>query len=53
MPYREIASTLEIPLGTVRSRIARGRALLRRRLCAYAEELGYSIELEEEGGAAA
>ena len=50
MPYREIAATLEIPLGTVRSRIARGRALLRRRLSTYAQELGYSLE---EPGAAA
>ena len=50
MPYREIASHLQIPLGTVRSRIARGRALLRRRLSAYAQDLGYSLE---DGGAAA
>jgi len=44
MPYREIARTLEIPLGTVRSRIARGRALLRQRLARYAAELGYRWE---------
>ena len=44
MPYREIARTLEIPLGTVRSRIARGRALLRHRLATYAEELGYRAD---------
>ncbi len=41
MKYSEIADILEIPLGTVRSRIARGRALLRRRLCEYAAELGF------------
>lgn len=43
MPYREIARTLRIPLGTVRSRIARGRALLRRSLAEYAAENGYPV----------
>lgn len=42
MPYREIARRLEIPLGTVRSRIARGRALLRTSLAEYALCNGYS-----------
>jgi RNA polymerase sigma-70 factor (ECF subfamily) len=32
LPYDEIASTLDVPVGTVRSRIHRGRALLRERL---------------------
>ena len=32
MKYREIATVLEIPIGTVMSRIARGRAALRREL---------------------
>lgn len=44
MPYREIARTLRIPLGTVRSRIARGRALLRQSLAAYAQANGFSPE---------
>jgi RNA polymerase sigma-70 factor (ECF subfamily) len=34
MDYAEIASTLDIPPGTVRSRIHRGRALLRKELSA-------------------
>jgi RNA polymerase sigma-70 factor (ECF subfamily) len=29
LPYNEIADQLAVPLGTVRSRIHRGRALLR------------------------
>jgi RNA polymerase sigma-70 factor (ECF subfamily) len=32
LPYEEIATILEVPIGTVRSRIARGRALLADRL---------------------
>ncbi len=36
MAYHEIADALEIPIGTVRSRIARGRGLLQERLREYA-----------------
>jgi len=35
MKYREIAAVLEIPLGTVMSRIARARAALRTNLEAH------------------
>ncbi len=38
--YKEIAKILGIPLGTVRSRIFRGRRLLRRRLAQYAKAHG-------------
>ncbi|MCB0824725.1 MAG: sigma-70 family RNA polymerase sigma factor [Armatimonadetes bacterium] len=41
MTYDEIAEALEIPVGTVRSRIARGRSVLRRELERYAIEEGY------------
>jgi RNA polymerase sigma-70 factor (ECF subfamily) len=35
MSYQEIADTFEIPVGTVRSRLSRGRKLLQRALWAY------------------
>lgn len=38
--YEEIARTLDVPLGTVRSRIHRGRKLLQQRLWGIAEEQG-------------
>ncbi|MFO8079849.1 MAG: sigma-70 family RNA polymerase sigma factor [Armatimonadota bacterium] len=40
MTYNEIAETLDIPIGTVRSRIARGRGLLQEKLREYAEGRG-------------
>lgn len=41
LSYDEIAEAVGIPVGTVRSRIARGRAVLRRELERYAVEQGY------------
>lgn len=49
MSYQEIAEATNVPIGTVRSRLARGRALLRRMLVAYAAREGYvkSTEMDE------
>ena len=41
MSYAEIASTLEIPVGTVKSRLFRARRQLQRALYDHAVEMGY------------
>lgn len=38
--YQEIADALEVPIGTVRSRLARGRALLQKVLWEHAQDAG-------------
>lgn len=43
LTYEEIAEFLDCPLGTVRSRLHRGRGLLRGRLTKYAKEKGYAV----------
>lgn len=41
MPYAEIAQVLEVPVGTVKSRLFRARRLLQRRLHDHAVEQGF------------
>ncbi len=43
LSYREIADAMEIPMGTVMSRLHRGRKLLRTELTGYARNAGYRI----------
>jgi RNA polymerase sigma-70 factor (ECF subfamily) len=42
LTYEEIADFVDIPLGTVRSRLHRGRKILRARLFEYARSRGYA-----------
>ncbi len=44
MSYQEIADATDVPIGTVRSRLARGRSMLRRMLTEYARREGYLKE---------
>jgi RNA polymerase sigma-70 factor (ECF subfamily) len=51
MSYEEIAEVLDISLGTVKSRLTRGREALRKRLTEYIREVGPELGLlnpEEE-----
>jgi RNA polymerase sigma-70 factor (ECF subfamily) len=40
LSYQEVSGVLEIPIGTVKSRVSRGRAILRESLTAFAKERG-------------
>lgn len=42
--YEEIANMLDVPIGTIRSRLHRGRNLLKAQLKEYAEKRGYKEE---------
>ncbi|MGB8986138.1 MAG: sigma-70 family RNA polymerase sigma factor [Candidatus Sulfotelmatobacter sp.] len=54
MSYEEIAEILQISLGTVKSRITRGRQMLKKRLAPYVREVGEKMGLtvpeEEDAG---
>ena len=45
MSYEEIAEVLAISLGTVKSRITRGRGALRKKLTGYVREVGPELGL--------
>ena len=42
--YKEISNMINIPVGTVMSRLNRGRSLLRQKLKRYAKDKGYIVE---------
>ena len=41
MAYNEIAEVLDVPVGTIKSRLFRGRRQLQAQLYEYALEMGY------------
>lgn len=41
LSYKEIAGIIDVPIGTVMSRLHRGRKMLQKRLSKYAKENGY------------
>lgn len=48
--YKEIAETLSLPIGTVMSRLHRGRKLLRTELASYANQYGINRNNMEDKG---
>ena len=43
LKYREIAEVMDVPLGTVMSRLYRARSILSTQLAGYAREMGISV----------
>ena len=50
MSYEEAASVLQIPLGTVRSRLYRARRHVQEALLAHARDLGIGLETRRDNG---
>ena len=50
LPYAEIAEIMDTPIGTVMSRLHRGKKLLRKLLVDYAREEGYDVSETNGGG---
>jgi len=50
LPYAEIAEIMDTPIGTVMSRLHRGKKLLRKLLVDYAREEGYDVTDTSGGG---
>ena len=48
LSYGEAAETLDVPIGTIRSRLNRGRAMLQRSLWRQAGQLGFGPAVEED-----
>ena len=46
LSYEEIAEFLNVPIGTVRSRLHRGRKILQKKLQDYAKSRGYTVETQ-------
>ena len=49
MSYEQIAEITQVSLGTVKSRLTRGRESLRQRLVAYVQEVGPELGLQPSG----
>jgi len=52
MSYEEIAEVMNVSLGTVKSRLTRGREALKRRLTGYIREVGSELGLQSPQGPA-
>jgi RNA polymerase sigma-70 factor (ECF subfamily) len=50
LPYLEIAEIMDTPVGTVMSRLHRGKKLLKKLLTVYARQEGYDVTEEVPGG---